>query len=567
MSRSRAKTADQTLRLAWRASRPGLAVVLFFSACINVLRLALPLYLIEVLDRVPASRSVGTLVMLTVVALAAVLTGLALEAVRRRMLSRWGRWIERRLGAVLFRRGLGTATLGQTQVQDSLRDLSTLGSFTSVGLTAWIDGVWTPIFLFGAYVVHPIFGLMGLAAILLLIVLGVLQERTTRDARRAARQAGTDADDIVSTAERSFESVGALSMTSNLADRWQRMLTTRGNERERTESRLALFSFLKGSLRQVLYIGAVGVGIWLVLEDVLSLGSIFAARILLGISYRLAERPVGSWRSLRDAAASYASLRARLKVEDRRVVSVAHDARCAPLVVDNVFFRYSGQRESLLRNINVTLEPGEALVVTGAAATGKTTLSRLLVGLIEPRSGQVRLGDVEIVRLPAEMRAELIGYLPQHTELFVGSVRENIARMATGEFEAVVAAAKLFDMHETIIRLPEGYDTLLSSEALGLSGSERKRIALARAVYARPRVLVLDEPLANLDRPSRRTLENAIRVLKADGCSVVLTQAIDSSRIAAIAEKFMILGGGKPEYSVRQASSGERTKPGLRSVT
>ena len=292
---------------------------------------------------------------------------------------------------------------------------------------------------------------------------------------------------------------------------------------------------------------------------------------MLGFGYRLVDRAVDNWRSLRDANASYLAIKQQLRAEDRPPASVDGAARGDALILDEVSFRYRDQRDSVIRNLSLTLEPGEALLVTGTATTGKTTLSRLLVGLIEPRHGQVRLGDVEIARLPVEMRADLIGYLPQHTELFSGTVRENIARMRQGDFKAIVAAAKLIDIHETIIRLPEGYDTVISGETVGLSGSEFKRIAIARAIYGQPRLLVLDEPAANLDRPSRRTLEAAIVALKQQGCSVVITQAMQSARTTSIADKFLILGGRNPEYSVgRPPADGSKpgsAKPNLRSVT
>ena len=292
---------------------------------------------------------------------------------------------------------------------------------------------------------------------------------------------------------------------------------------------------------------------------------------MLGFGYRLVDRAVDNWRSLRDANASYAAIKQQLRAEDRPPASVDSAARGDALILEEVSFRYRDQRDSVIRNLSLTLEPGEALLVTGTATTGKTTLSRLLVGLLEPRHGQVRLGDVEIARLPVEMRADLIGYLPQHTELFSGTVRENIARMRQGDFKAIVAAAKLIDIHETIIRLPEGYDTVISGETVGLSGSEFKRIAIARAIYGQPRLLVLDEPAANLDRPSRRTLEAAIVALKQQGCSVVITQAMQSVRTMSIADKFLILGGRNPEYSVgRPAADGSKpgsAKPNLRSVT
>jgi ABC-type protease/lipase transport system fused ATPase/permease subunit len=272
---------------------------------------------------------------------------------------------------------------------------------------------------------------------------------------------------------------------------------------------------------------------------------------------------------LKDSQASYQNVKRRLADEEALRISVHNATPEAPLVLENVSFRHPEQNDSIIKRLSLTIEPGEFVVVTGTAGTGKTTLSRLLVGILEPRSGQIRLGDIEIGRLPLEMRAELVGYLPQHTELFRGTVRENIGRMGEGNFEDILVAAKRVGIHDIIIRLPQGYDTEIGEEAAGLSGSERKRIALARAICGNPRILVLDEPTANLDRQARRALEAAIVGLKQSGSSIVITEAIASSRWKGIADKFLILGGQSPEISVAQQdeASEETKKSGaLRSV-
>lgn len=572
-SRSRKPVVNQLVRRAWRASLPGLVLVLVFSLVINLLKFATPLYLVQVLDRVPASRSVETLVMLTSVTLVAVIAGLALEGVRRQMFTRWGRWIEERFGHLLFQRGLDSASFNRSSTtQQALDDLATVRGFVAGSAVSWIDLLWAPLFFIGAYLVHPVFGLIGGIAAGLLVLLSMLQEWATREPRRASRRAYDHADDLVVTAERQLESVGALTMAPQLAARWRRQMTERHDERDRAQSRQALFAFLKQALRQCVQLGSIAIGIWLFLHNALTLGGVFAGRIMLGFGYRLLDRPLGSWRALRDATSSYQAVKQQLTIEAETPPSVDESARSAPLVLEEVSFRYRDQPDSVIKNLSMTLEPGEALLVTGTATTGKSTLSRLFVGLIEPRYGHVRLGDIDLVRLPAEMRADLIGYLPQHTELFPGTIRENIARMGEGDFREIVAAAKLVDIHEMIIRFPEGYDTEITAEHLGLSGSQRKRIALARAMYKRPRLLVLDEPTANLDRPSRRILELAIAELKQHGCSIVVTQAVSAARWNAIADKFLILGGRTPRFSVGQPPDAEPARDGggrarLRSLT
>ena len=296
-------------------------------------------------------------------------------------------------------------------------------------------------------------------------------------------------------------------------------------------------------------IGMIAVGIWLFLQDALTLGGVFAARVMAGFGYRLLERAVRNWRGYRDTVQAYRRLRDGLAAEDA-AVSVESGAASAPLVLDRVSFRYPGQRDYLFRLLSFALAPGEMTLITGAAGTGKTTLSRLLVGVLPSRYGQVRLGDIEIARLPPEMRARLVGYLPQDPHVFPGTVRENIARMGGGNFDEVLAAARLAGIHEVITRLPHGYDTELGEDAVGLSGSERRRIELARAIYGRPRLLVLDEPTAFLDRAGRHALEAAVVDLKRTGTTIfVTTQSSQTTRWSRLADKTLTLGLGSFDLS------------------
>jgi ABC-type protease/lipase transport system fused ATPase/permease subunit len=297
---------------------------------------------------------------------------------------------------------------------------------------------------------------------------------------------------------------------------------------------------------------------------------------MMGFGFRLVERPIRYWRTSRDAVLAYGAVKARLaRSETAAPASISTAAGEAALVLDRVSFRYPNQRDYLVRQLSLERPPGSMLVVTGPAASGKTTLSRLIVGLLKPRYGQVRLGDVDITRIPADVRDRLVGYLPQNTQLFHGSIRQNIARMGLGDFDEVVAAAKLADVHATIVRLPQGYDTTLDPDAVTLSGSECKRIAVARALYGRPRLLVLDEPTANMDRPSRRALESAMAGAKADGATVVVTtQTTQTARLSRLADTVLVIGGNRIQVSEggREAKvdsgdgDGRDPSPGLRPV-
>ena len=548
---------------AWRASRGGLTAVVIFSTFINVLKFATPLYLLQVLDRIPASRSVETLVMLTAAVLVAVACGCLLEVIRRKMMLRWGVWIERQFGPRIVQKGLSGSARREGETGQALGDVSKLRSFVTHRALSWLDIVWVPVFFLGVYLIHPLLGAVAIGAVSLLILLGVLQEHTTRDSRRASSNAHREASDIVETAERNKESVGALSMGSNLTERWRRTASDRLVERERIESRSLAFGSMIRTLGEILRIAMIALGVWLVIGGSLTLGGIFAARVMAGFGYRLAEAAVRNWRPLREAGGAYGNVKRYLAEHEEVEPSVLPGTTEAPLVLDLVSFRHPGQRDSLYRRLSLELDPGQMLLVTGAAATGKSTLSRLMVGLLEPGHGQIRFGDVELVRLPEDVRSKLIGFLPQHTELFGGTIRENIARMGDGPIQAVVDAAKLVGIHDLLVHMPQGYDTEIGPETTGLSGSERKRIALARAFFGRPRLIVLDEPSANLDSPSRRVMEAAVKTLKEEGCMIVVTQAIQQNQMSRIADKFLILGGRTPEIVEAQKPKGGR----LRSVT
>lgn len=568
----RRKAGTETpIAAAWRLSRPGLFSVAIFTAGFNLLKFALPLYLIQVLDRVPASRSVETLVLLTIMVVIAVLCGMALDVLRRRMMARWGVWIERRFGPRMVGTGLSNNQSADQarEINRSLGDLSVLRSFVSGSMISWLDVVFAPLFFIGIFLIHPLLGLIGLAAVVALLIIGVLSDLTTRDARRASGDAYREQTALVQAAEQNKESVGAFSMGAALTERWRRTASARLEEKQSVADRQILFKSMRRTLSQLLRVAMIAVGIWLVVIGSLSFGGIFAARIMAGFGFSMLNTAVSNWRELREANNAYKSVSKRLSEDQVDLREAETDIATKPLILDQMSFRQPGARSYLFSRLSLGLAPGEMLVVTGTAGTGKTTLARLLVGVLSPREGQIRLGDVELSRLPAAQRADLIGFLPQHTELFAGTVRENIARMDEGNFDDVTDAAKLVGIHDNIVRLPDGYDTQISGDTFGMSGSERKRIALARAFYRRPRIIVLDEPSANLDTAARRTMEAAIAQLKKAGSSIVITQSIHAQQIARMADRFLILGG-KRAHEVTENTGSEtvqRARDHLRSVT
>ena len=530
------------MQRAWRRSYPGLFVVLVFSVVVNLLKLATPLYVLQILDRIPASRSVETLLMLTVIALGAVLAGTVLEVVRRRMFMHWGAWIERHFGPKLVHIGFSTQTTASAMPPSkALRDLATIRQFVSgSGLLAWLDVVWAPFFIAVVYLIDPLLAVIALVAMVLALAFGVTQEMMTRSARETARRAQVDGRDWVAAAERNSETIGPLSMAGSLAERWSDAATERLDENLRSRKMIVTITAAMRFLGRCLRIALLAFGIHLVIQGELTLGAVVAAGVLGRMAYRAVERAMLKWRELVVATRAYQRVNEALGTETRPAASMIESQLPAPLVIQDLGHRYANQPASVIKRISVTLKPGEVLAVIGPSASGKTTFSRLVSGLMKPRAGSVRLGDVDTARLPEDGQSRYVGYLPQDVRLFRGTVRENIARMRQGDFALVVEAAQLTGVHDIILGLPEGYDTEIAEEEPLLSAGQRKGLALARALYGWPQLIVMDEPEPHIDRTARRAMIQALKTCTAQGAIVVVTS--QAKTISKIADKVLLLG-------------------------
>ncbi len=535
---------EDVLRTAWRKSYAGLAAIGVFSIFINILKLATPLYVLQLLDRIVASRSHETLVMLTMMVLVAIVSSILLEVIRRRMFIHWGTWIERSFGPQLFAVGL-QKDLGQVPSSSSmLRDISTIRSFVSgTGLIAWLDIIWAPLFVGCVFLISPPLAYIVLTAVLITLTLGTVNELTTRNSRDITYKARKDDREWISSAERNRETVGSLNMAANLAKRWSRSAFARLDEGMRSQILNIYFAAAMRFVRQCLRILVLGFGLWLVINQELTLGAVIAASVVGRIAYSLVENAMLKWREMMTAKRAYGRIKTFLGKDNSYQVSMSQTNVPVPLFIEQVSYRYPNQAASVFRGITVTVNPGEVLCVIGQSAMGKTTFSRLVTGLISPRSGKIRLGDVDVSRLPQQSTRRDIGYLPQDITLFQGTVRENIARMAEGHINRVIRAAKRAGVHETILKLPEAYDTEIVENEPLLSAGQRKSIAIARAYYASPALIVMDEPTPHLDEPARLALFATIARWKRKGIIVVLTT--QSNELSRFADKVILLKSSK----------------------
>lgn len=535
----------KTLRAAWRRSTPGLVSIGVFSVFINLSKLAVPLFVMQVLDRVISSRSIPTLIMLTSITLIAVTAGVLLEVVRRRMFLNWGGWVERHFGAAFFRAGAAGDESGRLGYPSKpLKDLATLRTFLgSSAPAAWLDVVWIPVFVALVALIHPALGAIAAAAIIVMLAIGVFNERSVSPLREEALKARSEDREWSAVAERDGETIGALSLTDNLAERWRRNAESRHRDGGRAQAQSISAIATMRWIGRILRVGGMAVGVWLMVQGVISFGMAIAAGVLSRLAYSAGQRAMRNWRRLADAREAYGRLETALsRLSVRRVSILANDLPLS-ITLENVGHRYPHAPKSVFRGVNLTLEPGEVIAVYGPSAEGKTTFARLMTGALAPRSGSIRLGDVDLSRLPPDELARVVGYLPQDAMLFRGTVRENIARMNAGDFSEVVQAARLAGVHDRLIALPQGYDTEIHDKTPLLSGGERKAVALARAFYGWPALIVLDEPEANFDKANRRALTAALKTLKAQGAIVIVTS--QSIAISRGVDKVLQLKGGK----------------------
>jgi PrtD family type I secretion system ABC transporter len=533
-----------------RQVRPFIKLAAIASLLLNLALLAPALYMLQVFDRVFASGSIETLVMLAIPVGALLALAYCMDAARSRSLAAAGRRLEsclapEALASQLDRRAAGTS---DPDHGDALHDVAQLRRLLAgSGVVALFDAPWVPIYLLVIAAMHPLLGGIALLGAMALMGLGMLTEYATRRRAERAIDSGRATQRQAEALLRNAEVVVAMGMTGAAVGLWQ----ARCDQHHRAQEGLASASSRLGALarvaRQVLQVVALGFGAWLVIGREASPGIMIAATILLGRALQPVELLIGGWKSMIEARGAWRRLERRtLRPRPTRLALPPPKGR---LEVERLGFAFAPQGLAngtpLLRNLCFTVFPGESLGIVGPSAAGKTTLLRLLLGLRSPQTGTVRLDGSDIARWDREQLGRAIGYLPQNVELFAGSIGANIARLQKPDPESVIRAAQLAQAHDLILRLPDGYDTEIGEGGCLLSGGQRQRIALARALYGDPRLLVLDEPNANLDEEGDEALAAALAALKVRGITVVVVS--HRRRLIAQLDRIAVLRNGKLE--------------------
>jgi PrtD family type I secretion system ABC transporter len=492
------------------------------SLLLNLALLMPALYMMQVFDRVFASRSVETLVMLSILVVLALALGHCVDTVRARALAFAGRSLDKRLSCVALANSLRqAANVGGRADTDALRDISQLRTFLSgSGILALFDAPWLPIYLLVIGLMHPALGAAATVGAAMLIGLAVLNERLTRrnaeNALRASRAANRQAEALT----RNAEAIVGMGMTGNAVAVWQRRQDETLRAQAAHNHAASALSALARSLRQLLQVALLALGAYLVIDMQASAGIMVAATILLGRALQPVEQLIAGWKYLLESRGAWQRLQER--TAEQSTVEMALPAPAGRLDIERLVFAVAPGRPALIKGVALSLAAGESLGVIGPSASGKTTLIRLILGIWKPQAGVVRLDGADISRWDRDALGQHIGYLPQDVELFAGTVAQNIARLGEVDSERVISAARLAHAHDMILRLPDGYETQIGDAGAVLSGGQRQRIALARALYGEPKLVVLDEPNANLDIEGEAALSSAVRELKARGVTVIM---------------------------------------------
>ncbi len=563
MRNSERAVGQAELRDVRRENRGLLWSAGIFSIFVNLLMLTGPLFMLQIYDRVLGSRSEETLVALFALMAFLFLAMGILDWARGRLLARMGARFQASLDRRVFSAMLMKASLNRDtkQSDNQLKDLEAVQRFySSPTFAALFDIPWTPVFLLGITLFHPLLGALAVGGGTLLILITVLNQVTTKGAVMQSTAASYTSDSMAEHLHGEAEHIRSLGMQRSSFERWYKARGKALDQSLRASDLGGTFSVTTKTFRLFLQSAMLALGAYLVLQGQMTPGAMIAGSILLGRALAPVDLVVGQWTMVQRAKRGWDNLVELLAEVPPEVTRVELPKPKARLTVNQLTIVPPNARQASLRLVSFDVQPGQAVGVIGPSGSGKSSLARALTGVWAPAGGKIRLDGASLEQYDPEKLAQYVGYLPQRVQLFDGTIAENIARLSTKPDDAkVVEAAKKAAAHEMILKLPDGYDTQVSSTGSQLSGGQIQRIGLARAMYGGPVILVLDEPNSNLDNEGSEALNAAIRQMKADGHAVLIM----AHRPAAIQECDMLLmleDGARRAWGTREGVLAEVVK-------
>ncbi|WP_222876320.1 type I secretion system permease/ATPase [Terrihabitans soli] len=555
---SSAPADSALLRDALRRCRSAFWATGILTGMVNVLMLTGSIYMLQVYDRVLPSRSVPTLIALTVALLGLyALLGL-FDWARQHILARVGTALDEALSAPVVGAILRLANRGRESVgTQPSRDLDAVRGFlSSLGPTALFDLPWVPLYLVISFMLHPLIGWTVVIGALILASLTIVTELRVRAPAKEATLAGAQRAAELESARRNAEIISALGIENRIAERFRKSSADFIKAQQGMSDVTLSLGTLSKIVRFVLQSATLGVGAWLVIHGEASGGVMIASSIMSSRALAPIELAIGNWKPFLGARDAWKRLHQTLSAAARTEPTIVPQTPRNEISVDGIVVVPPGAGAAAINNVSFKLKAGDGLGIIGPSASGKSSLARALVGVWQAQRGEIRLDGATYDQWPDEIRGAMIGYLPQDIELFGGTVADNISRFdPQANSASVQAAAETAGAHEMILRLPAGYETRIGESGSALSGGQRQRIALARALYGNPFLVVLDEPNSNLDSDGEAALAKAIASLRARGAIAIIIAhrraALDPVDLVLALNSGVVQGFGPKDETLR----------------
>jgi ATP-binding cassette, subfamily C, bacterial len=558
---------SKSLKAGIQAVRRNLSVVMLFTLASNILVLAIPIYLFQISDRVFVSRSVDTLVMLTIVIIGAVVLQAVIDALRRFILMRTAVEVAAQLGTPILTAAARAALHSNGREYQTLGDLQQLRGFLVSGtLLSFLDAPFVPIFVVAIYLVHPHLGVIVIGSALLLLLIALINQKATSRPFGDANTHQSKANLHLESMSRNSQIINAMAMIPEAVKIWGRDTASSLTAQIIAQDRNIAAAAVSKMVRLLTQVALLGWGAYLSLHGQITGGMVIAGSIIAGRALAPIEGAIEGWNQYVLSRGAYDRIKMLLQSSVQNYERLNLPNPEGRLDVERLLYVPQGTKRVVLNGISFTLMPGESLAIIGNSGAGKTTVGKMLVGSILPTSGNVRLDLMDLRNWDQRQFGENIGYLPQDIQLFPGTIKDNIGRMREDASDAdIYSAAMLADVHEMIASLPQGYETVVAADGAPLSGGQKQRIALARAFYGSPKFVVLDEPNSNLDGAGDEALARALTHAKQQKITVVaITQ---KSSLLKCIDKIILMANGTIALSghrndVLKALAGQRGQPG-----
>lgn len=534
------RTGPSLAKAAWSSCRFAIVGAILISMVMNILVLTGPFYMLQIYDRVLPAQSLSTLVAFSILALTLFVAHGFLDFIRTRLMGRLGCALDLKFADGAFDQCASLNPAAES-ARYALRDLAVVRQFLSgpaaVGL---LDIPWLPFYMGLIFLLHPLIGWVAIGSAVVFLIIASLNEWTSRRPAQLVEARGRSEEQFVADVRANVDTVGGMGMVPDLRRHWNAAHASTVETGRSGADLNAGYAVVSRNLRLIVQSSILGLGAYLTMQNELSSGALIACSIIFARALAPIDQAVAHWRTVVAARQSWKRLAAIVDQSPSTAERLELRPPTRSLVVANIGVASPDRKRLILPSVSFRLEAGDCVGVIGASGAGKSSLLRALVGSTKPVTGEIRIDGATLDQWSDKARAKHIGYLAQDVQLLDGSIRQNISRFQQGaSSDAVISAAEMAGVHDLVLSFPDGYDTIVGSHGITLSAGQKQRLGLARAVFGRPFLVVLDEPNAHLDRQGELALGVVLRQLRAAGSIVIV--AAHRSAILSEVNKMLLL--------------------------